>query len=384
MWVENVSRKYRDRPLRVVQLVPTMDRCGAEKQVCLLAAGLPRDRFESHVVLLTRGGPRTAELDAAGVPWTLVGKRGKLDPRGLLRLRRTLRQLAPDVLHCWLFAANSYGRFVGHCLRIPVLIAGERCVDPWKTARHYWIDKALAKVSDAIVTNSSAVRDFYTRRDIPPQLFEIIPNGIPPHSPSALSRSEACRRLGIAPQQYLIAAVGRLAPQKRYRDLIWAAELLGVVHPQAVLVIFGEGPQDDELKRYRDQVTQHHRVRFVGHRSDLADLLPHFDLYWHGSEYEGQSNAVLEAMQAGLPIIASDIPGMRDLIQPDQTGLLVPLGDSAAFARESIRLSESPDEARRLAAAAQLYVERHFSVQQMVDRHAGLYLRLAEQAGAIS
>lgn len=380
MSAEKIRGKLGGGPLRVVQLVPTMDRCGAEKQVCLLAGGLPRERFESHVALLTRGGPRTAELDAAGIPWTLVGKRGKLDPRGLLRLKNTLRELRPDVLHCWLFAANSYGRFVGRWLGIPVLIAGERCVDPWKTGRHYWIDKRLATVTDAIVTNSSAVRDFYANRDIPPELFEIIPNGIPPHQPSSISRSDACRRLEVDPQRYLIAAVGRLAPQKRYRDLIWAAELLGVVRPESVLVVFGDGPQKDELRRYRDQVTEHHRVRFMGHRSDLADLLPHFDLYWHGSEYEGQSNAVLEAMQAGLPTIATDIPGMRDLVQPEQTGLLVPLGDSAAFARESVRLSESPDRARRLGAAAQAYVDQHFSVQQMVDRHAELYQRLVEQA----
>ena len=93
---------------RVALVIPTMDRGGAEKQLCLLAENLPRDRFDVHVFLLTRDGPRSERLRDAGIPVTVIGKRFKADPTALFRLRRELKRLQPDVVHTWLFAANSF------------------------------------------------------------------------------------------------------------------------------------------------------------------------------------------------------------------------------------------------------------------------------------
>ena len=102
---------------RVVLLIPTMDRGGAEKQLCLLAENLPRDRFDVHVMLLTRDGPRSERLRTAEIPVTLIGKRFKADPSALFRLRRELVRLKPDIVHTWLFAANSFGRAAARLAR---------------------------------------------------------------------------------------------------------------------------------------------------------------------------------------------------------------------------------------------------------------------------
>ncbi len=138
-------------------------------------------------------------------------------------------------------------------------------------------------------------------------------------------------------------------------------------------MIIGDGPQRGELLRFRDAVTTPHHVRFAGSRDDVAELLPHADAFWIGSEYEGQSNAVIEAMQAAVPVVASDIPGNRDLVSADQTGRLVPLGDRAAFARETHDLLEHPAEAEQLGIAAQRRIATDFSVESMVNSHAMLY-----------
>ncbi|MEM8670799.1 MAG: glycosyltransferase [Planctomycetota bacterium] len=358
---------------RVAWVIPTMDRGGAEKQLCLLAEHLPRDEFEPHVFLLTRDGPLSERLRNVDVPVHLIGKRFKVDPTALWKLKNHLRRLQPDVVHTWLFAANCFGRVAARMAKVPRVYASERCVDLWKTETHHWIDRHLAKRTNAITTNSSGVKDFYASHGIDPDLFRIIPNGIESRPESTIDREEAFRRLKIDPGRKLVLAVGRLWPQKRYRDLIWSAELLATMREDTVFVIIGAGPQSGELLRHRDAVTTEDHVRFAGAREDVIDLIPHADLFWIGSAYEGQSNSLIEAMQAGVPVVASDIPGNRDLVVEGETGRLVPLGDTADFARVSNQLLEDAEMACRLGKAARAKIEAEFTVQAMVAAHAELY-----------
>ena len=358
---------------RVALVIPTMDRGGAEKQLCLLAQNLPRDRFDVHVILLTRDGPLSKGLREAGIPVTVIGKRFKADPSAYFRLRREFTRLQPEIVHTWLFAANSFGRAAARAAKVPRIVGSERCVDPWKTAAHFMIDRRLAKFSETITTNSAGVRDFYSRHGIDEAKFTLIPNGIEPVSVTPRSREEAFAALGVDPQRKLILSVGRLWPQKRYRDLIWSAELLCTLREDTTLAIVGDGPQKGELLRHRDAVTVPKHVRFCGQRDDVTDLLPHADAFWIGSEYEGQSNSVIEAMQAGIPVIASNIPGNRDLIIDQHTGRLVALGDTADFARQTNELFEDEAEAERLGKNARDRIAMEFTVAQMVDKHRNLY-----------
>ncbi|WP_146403328.1 glycosyltransferase family 4 protein [Planctomycetes bacterium CA13] len=359
--------------MKVALIIPTMDRGGAEKQLCLLAEYLPADQFDVHVILLTRDGPLTERLRAAGVSVTLIGKRFKVDPTALFRLRKVLKKLKPDVVHTWIFAANSFGRVAARSAGVKRIIASERCVDPWKTEAHFTIDRQLAKFTEAITTNSNGVVDFYASHGIPRRLFRVIPNGIEPRRPTNLDRAEVFERLNTDPSRKLILAVGRLWPQKRYRDLIWAAELLGTTREDISFVIIGDGPQRGELLRFRDSVTKPDRVRFAGSRDDVNALLPHADVFWIASEYEGQSNSVIEAMQAGVPVVASDIPGNRDLVVDGETGSLVPLGDTAAFARQTNVLLDEPKRRKEFGAAGIQRIATEFTIEAMVAHHAKLY-----------
>ncbi len=358
---------------RVAFVIPTMVRGGAEKQLCLLASNLPRDEFDVHVLLLTHDGPLSDELRGAGIPVTLIGKRWKADPTALLRLRRELQRLAPDIVHTWLFAANSFGRAAAIMAGVPRVMASERSVDPWKTGMHAIVDRTLARRTECITTNSSGVRDFYVRRGIAADKFHIIANGISPREVSEVSRCEVLQRLEVPEDRKLILAVGRLWPQKRYRDLIWAGELLATLRDDTTLVIVGDGPQSGELLRHRDAVSIAKHVRFAGARDDVPELLAAADAFWIGSVYEGQSNAVIEAMQAGVPVIASDIPGNRDLVVPGETGRLVKLGDTADFARQTHLLLDNRELATAFGLAAKQRIATEFTVSAMVAAHAQVY-----------
>jgi len=372
---------------KILHIIPSLDRSGAEKQLTLLAQSLPREEFEVHVCALTRGGPLAADLQSAGIPATVLGKRWKLDPHAFWRLWRLIQQLRPELVHTWLFAANAYGRAAGMLAGVKCLVAAERCVDPWKSWE-LWFDRRLAKHTARIVANSQGVREFYIAKGIPAEKIEVIPNGIPPAPPWESTRQEILAELGLPERARLVGLIGRLWPQKRVKDAIWAADLLKVIRDDVYLLILGDGPHRRRLEMFRDQCEIRDKVRFLGHRSDVPRLLPHFDVLWSPSAYEGQSNAILEAMAAAVPVVATDIPGTRELIVDGETGCLVSAEGwppnattvnktvAAGLARHTSQILDDPALARRLGEAARRRILDEFSVEKMAARYADLYRRL--------
>lgn len=361
---------------KICQIIPTLVQGGAEKQMSLLAANLDRERFESHVIVLTHSGPLESYLREQGVQVHVIGKRGKLDPTALWRLTRKIRQIAPDVVHTWLFAANSYGRWAARRARVPVIVAGERCVDPWKSWWHFAIDRYLLRFTNTIVTNTNAVSEFYSQHGIAASNFTVIANAVLPNRQPRINREQLFQRLGISPRGRVVGAVGRLWRQKNYRDLIWAGELLRVAYQDVYLIILGDGPEREQLLLFRDQTCAHDAVHMIGHRNDAAELMTAFDVLWNGSLYEGQSNTILEAMSLGIPTIASDIPGNRDLIVHGQTGYLYPPQDLGALTRWTNLLLSDDSSRSTMGQQARLRAEQHFSLSNMVGAHEQLYSEL--------
>lgn len=359
--------------IKVCHIIPTLVQGGAEKQMALLAEHLPRDRFETHVVVLTHSGPLEEQLQKADVPVHLIGKRGKVDPTAYFRLERKIRELAPDVVHTWLFAANSYGRMAARRARVAMIVAGERCVDPWKTRFHFWVDRWLQKCTSTIATNSSGVVQFYSQHGIDADRFRVIPNAVLPPRVPPISREELFSRLKLPPRSLVVGAVGRLWKQKGYEELIWSGELLHVAMQDVWLVIIGDGPELTRLQRLRDQYGAVDSVRFAGHRRDAVQLMSAFDLLWNGSLYEGQSNTMLEAMSWGKPIIATDIPGNRDLVIQGETGFLYRCGDPGELVRRTCAVLRDPAELARLGANARARIQTEFSLEKMINSYAQLY-----------
>lgn len=362
---------------RICWIIPTLDRGGAEKQLVMLANRLDPDEFDATLIVLTRTGPLQQELNTERTRLIIMGKRRKADPGALWQLTRQLRTLRPDIVHTWIFAANAYGRAAARWAGVPCILASERSADPWKSSWHFIIDRILSRITRGITTNSQGVVEFYRSQGIDPKLFEVIPNGMEPRDPNIeISREEAFQRLGIDPARRLILSIGRLWPQKNYKDLIWSAEILRVLRADTSYAILGEGPERPRLEEYRDNVRAASEVYLVGHREDATAILPHADLLWNGSLYEGQSNAILEAMQAGVPVIASDIPGNRELVRDGETGILFPVGEVDRLMRLSNQLLQDRSMRDRLVEEARKYVLHEHDAQRMVDRHAAYYRRM--------
>ena len=362
---------------KVLFVIPTMDRCGAEKQLTLLATGLPKDKFDVKVALLTRGGPYMQRLLDAGISVELIGKNGRFSFRAYRKLKGVIKRYKPDVVHTWLFAANAYGRLAAFACKVPVVICGERCVDLWKGFSHWCVDKYLEPRTDVYAVNSQGVVDFYIQRGIPAEKFVVIPNAV--ELPRDDSRNPSF--------PWIIGLVARLWPQKRIRDALWAADQLKFSLLPFYLFIIGDGPEKESLLRFRDDLQLNDRVFFLGERDDVSRLIPCFDLLWNCSEYEGQSNSILEALSFGVPVIASDIPGNRELITSGENGLLISDFDGdetrrkTALSRETIRLlrPENHDLLKSWGEAGKTRIKRDFSVEKMIESHVELYERLLSE-----
>lgn len=361
---------------RLLHIIPTLDQAGAEKQLSLLARGLDRELFESHVCALTRTGPLAAELEEAGISIWPIDKRWKVDPLALRRLIQLIRRLKPDLVHTWLFAGNSYGRTAAVRAGVPCILATERCVDTWKVSHEFAIDRYLAERTAKIVVNSSGVQDFYVTHGIPAEKFVVIHNGIGPAAPSSLSREALLSQLGLPQDTRLMGAVGRLWPQKRIKDLIWVTDLLKVIRPDLHLLVVGDGPQRSRLERYSHVIEIEDHVHFLGHRTDVPALMPHFDVLLQASGYEGLPNSVMEAMAAGVPVVATDISGNRDLVIDNETGFLVPLADRGEFAKRIQQILNDSELAEKLGQASKQRIAEHFSIEKMVHAHTALYQEL--------
>jgi glycosyltransferase involved in cell wall biosynthesis len=367
--------------LNVLQVIPTLDRSGAEKQMVLLAAGLPRDRFRVEVAALTRLGPLESDLRDAGIPVTLVGKRLKVDPFALNRLTRFMTERKFDIVQTWIFAANVYGRVAAQRAGVPVIITAEMAVDLWKGRGQLRVDRYLSRWTDRVVGNSRGVVEFYTKAGIPRERLSCIPSGIGDEEPPPVDPGGVRRSLGLEPACPLALFVGRLAPQKGVKDLIAAFDLLQHIRPEFRLLIAGEGPLRGELEELASAFRLDRFVRFLGHRDDVPSLLAASDLLVLPSYFEGLPNVVLEAMRFRKPVVATAAPGTTEVVADGETGILVPLHQPTALAQAIRLVLDDRELAARFGQAGRARAEAEFRVATMVERFASLYEELARGKG---
>ena len=365
--------------LKVLQLIPTLDRSGAEKQMVLLAKGLPKDRFQVEVATLTRMGPLKAELDEAGIPVTAIGKRHKVDPFALYRLVRLMKARKFDVVQTWIFAANTYGRVAARQAGVPVVVVAEMAVDLWKGKSERFFDQRLAGWCDRVVGNSYAVRDFYRGLGVPDDRLEMIYSGIENEAPATVDPAAVRREFGFREDAPLVLFAGRLAEQKRVDDLVKALDLLQHIQPDVRTIIAGDGPLRESLQELAASYALTERLRFVGHREDVPRLMYACDLVVLPSSYEGLPNLILEAMRHSKPVVATAAPGTTEVVVDGETGLLVPVGNPQLLAKAMREILRDRALAARLGAAGKARLKTDFRLDTMIKEFGDLYERLARE-----
>jgi glycosyltransferase involved in cell wall biosynthesis len=356
---------------RILHILDHLDSHGAARQLGLLATGLPPGAFAHHACVLSAGGP-PAILKRSGVAVTALGRRWPLDPQTWWRLRGEAARWRPDLIHAWGPAAAEYGlaaakacgvgRFILQGGLAPAATALERAAGRW-----------IAWCSDAVLVGGPAARDASIARGLSAARIRVIPDGVAPAPLPVYTRSEWLRQLGMGEPCRLVGVFGPLREAERLKDAIWAADLLKVIRQDVHLLIYGDGPHHDRLLQFRDQVLIRDKVHFLGQASDASEAMAHLDVFWSAGGTGESAGAILSAMAAGIPVVAADTPGTRELIVPGVTGYLFRVGHRAGLAGWTQHLLESPEAAGRLADAARRRALGEFSAEQMVRGYAALY-----------
>ena len=257
--------------------------------------------------------------------------------------------------------------------------AGVRAVvqtqhQPWLFRDHRKIARVLHALDpvDHVITVSQAQRRTYERIGISPQRLTTVPNGIRSRGPG-LGRLAARAALGLDPQQLVVLTVGRLTVQKGQRYLIDAVPALAARFPDLAVVVLGHGHLHEQLRAQAAGLGVADRVHLPGHRTDARMLLDAADVFVLPSRQEGMPLAALEAMDAGLPVVATRVIGTTEVVADGATGLLVPPEDSAALAEAVGQLLADPALRERYGQAGRQRYREHFTSRRMAAQTLGVY-----------
>ena len=365
---------------RILHIISSLEQHGTTKQLRLVAEGLAARGDDVHVCVLSGGTPGTyawcAALAENHVDTSVLTHRSTCDASCLVPLYRTIRRHQPDVVHTWLAAGNLFGRIAARAAGAAHTVASIRDMDPFAHAWRWPAERWLAKRTDAIVVNSSAVREHAIRHGIDSRKLHTITNAACSASRSSYTRDELLDDLNLPPDTRLLGTVGPLVRTKNLKQLIWVGDIFKSIHEPVHFLVMGDGPQRWRLERFARQIEIDDRVHFLGHRDDVLDILPHLDVYLSASQHEGCPNGLLEAMAAGVPAVVTNISGHRDLVHHGESGFLVPVDSRADVARHSKKLLEDAQLAFRVGEAGRNWILKNHRPADMIERYRALYARI--------
>jgi glycosyltransferase involved in cell wall biosynthesis len=349
------------QPLRLGLVIGQLTAGGAEGQLVLLCRGLDRAVATPIVYCLSDyTEPYGSLVEAAGVPLRII-MGGRL--ARVRKLRQWLQSDDIDVIHAWLFIANAYAWLANRGVGRPLVTSARNCKRQGRVLD--WLNRSAFAASNAIAANSLQVAKYIQGEyGAPQRRIRVIPNGID-------TERFHPRDVGDGRVAGPIVAAGRLVEQKNHALFLRAAADLVRLVPEAQFLIAGDGPLRGALEAQARQLGIADRVEFTGERRDIDAVLRSGSILWLTSRWEGMPNIVLEAMASGLPVIATDVGGTRELVRSGVDGFVVPEDDAAAFVRHSQELLQ-PVTWLQFAAAARARAEE-FSAARMLKALSELY-----------
>ena len=351
---------------RALFICPDLRTGGAERHWATLLPLLRDREIDATVMTLKGKGAFYEQLSEAGVPAVNVPD---VAPRGLTVPSAAVRAIRskPDVIVTRAFDAHGIGWLASRVLRVPWVINWHRQPEMIPNARRRTLLRMLAPRAARVILVSETQRPVFDRLGVPSDRLEVIRNGTPVRTPpDTEERSTIRRSLGVDEDRFLAVLVGALRPEKRidvFIDAVAACEAQGI---GIDALVAGDGPERERLEQRASGTT----VRFVGRLSEVERLYRAADVACLSSDAEALPMTLLEGMAHGLPVVATDVGGVDQIVRDNETGFLIKPGDSAAFAAALSAMSASRDARAAMGAAAKALQQSQFSSDAMADRYA--------------
>ena len=374
------------RPIRIAYIVHTFDVGGLERCVARLANHLDRDRFRPMIVCLARSGSAVGWIERDDVAVFELHKRPGNDLKAVGRLAEVLRTERVDVVHShnWgtLVETTLARRRAGVAVHVHTehgqgLHEGLKGLKRWVRARgRRW---AFERLNQLVICAESVRPLIHEQCGFSEERMLFLPNGVddPSERATEMSPAETRTRLGIKPDAFVVGSVGRLVPVKDFGTAIDSIAVVAGAGIDAHLVLVGDGPEERNLRDQARRLEVSDRVHLVGREHNVGNWLRLFDVYVNCSRSEAMSMGILEAMAAGLPIVATDAGDTASLVDGDNPcGMIVPVSDSMRLADAIQEMLVHEDRGRAYGYAARARHLERYSIERMAENHAQLYFRL--------
>ncbi len=371
----------------IVYVIGTLGKGGAESQLLMLMQGLPKDEFTSYLFALEAKGQLLDLVESAAIPIVDGGYDSRVARpiralqllRAFWRLWRLLRYSRASVVHGFLPLTNFIAALTGRFANTSLIVTSRRALNKHQDRLPGWryLDSLSSHLSHVVTANAEAVRDDTLRREGGSLTkIRVIYNGLDvKHLHKSIPRRAEMRRaLGLNDDQVVIIIVANLIPYKGHSELIDAMAQLLPRFPDIRLLVVGQDRGIGEaLKGQADSRGVTRAIQWLGLREDIPDLLAAADIYVSASHEEGFSNALLEAMGAGKPVVATSVGGTPEMLAQGELGLLVEPNDAIELAKALAELVGNPELREQFGKMAANRVAAQYSVDKMVEQYLTLY-----------
>lgn len=372
--------------ISVMFLVTRLGGGGAEQQLMELVRGIDKERFLPTVVSLYPGGVIEPEVKKIpGMELYSVNRKGKFDLQFITRIIKLLRRQQVDIIQPFITPATCFGMLAALIARTPVKIVTERSggslQDNFGQSFYRKAEDFLSRYADWIIPNSGAGRNVLVKRGIAPDRIKVIYNGINTErvNPGLDEITRIQSTMKLAGNERVVGITANLNPVKDHVTFLKGAMIVHREMPETRFAILGDGPLRDELEGMVKELSMESYVTFFGHQRDIASYIYCFDVACLCSHYsEGCSNAILEAMALGKPVVASNVGGNQELVEHGKTGFLVPAWDPQALADSVLTCLRQADLSRKMGQRSRDIVKERFSLARMVSDYEKLYERSLE------
>lgn len=375
------------RKLHVVEVITTLGVGGAEMHLLALTRGLLARGHSAEVVYLKGAGELAQEFLRSGVSVRKIPMESMASaPGAILQLARFLRRARPDVIHTHLLKADAVGA-------VAALLAGRS--DRLLSSKHNderallrrpvsLAHGALSTLDRRVIVLSDHVGRFVAEHGrVSPSKLRRIYYGVDPGPFERAEGSGARAALGVGPEEFVVICVARFAPQKDHKTLLDAFALARRQEPKMRLLLVGDDPFGDHRKiaeAHARTLSLGDSVLFLGIRRDVPALLAASNCFAMSSLWEGLGLVFLEAMATGLPVVATRVSAIPEVVPQGEAGLLVPAGDAAAMAQAFMDIARLPDRGRAMGVAGRAWVRQQFGIDRMVDETLDVLREVDSQA----